>query len=80
MTATVEVAARALEGGGDPTLHLPFVVRRKGGMKFWVPQKSDQSDDYAIQCDIGREWAACYVRYLRAGGWKYLGDIARNID
>lgn len=66
-----------------PTSELPFVFKgtRKQVRNNWhVPP----TDDYALACDIGREYAAHFAQWLKDNpgmvGSNALGRIAAEID
>ncbi|RXZ38149.1 hypothetical protein D9O50_00955 [Oxalobacteraceae bacterium CAVE-383] len=65
-------------------LKLPFVSRRKHGSQTSSNWSVPLIDDYAQACDIGREYAAHFVQYLKDNpdmcGANSLGHIASNID
>ncbi len=66
-----------------PVTELPFVkdirlAPRRAQRCFWAV---DRTDDYAMACDKGREFAAHYLQFLKDGNPSYglLGWIATHM-
>jgi hypothetical protein len=63
---------------------LPFVFRPKRGFKNASNWRVPPTDDYGLACEIGREYAAHFVQFMKDNpywvGFNRLGEIVSAID
>jgi len=77
-------SSQAEKSSPVPFHELPFILKSRGGLVKFNNWDVPPTDNYGLACNVGREYAAHFVQYLKDNpsvvGSNLLGRIAADID